>query len=99
MLKMNEFQVKAMRLVSHVADISEDDLFVVWFSKTLQNWKALVASHGDTRYFEVTHNGDKGETYVDTYFKRDNKAITDAEYAYLVVHKEEDADEKNLYQR
>ena len=41
--------------------ITEDDVFVVWFSKTLQNWKALVSTTvSDGMYYEVTHNGDKG---------------------------------------
>lgn len=54
--------------------ISAEELFVVWFSKTLQNWKALVATTvpGDGLYFEVTHNGDKDETYVDVYMKISN---------------------------
>ena len=63
--------------------ISAEDCFIVWFCKTLQNWKALVSTskinsasgHGD--YVEVTHNGDKNETYVDVYSKVSNRAITD----------------------
>ena len=55
----------------------------MWFSKTLQNWKALVGTNqiksdekcGD--YAEVTHNGDKKETYVDVYVKVSNRAIKD----------------------
>lgn len=50
-----------------------DDIYIVWFVKTLQNWKALVAtSRPDGKYFEVTHNGAKKETYVDTYVKVQN---------------------------
>lgn len=44
-----------------------DDIFITWFCKTLQNWKALIGIHGRGEYYEVTHNGDKGETYVDEY--------------------------------
>ena len=45
-------------------------MYIVWFCKTLQNWKTLVSTDviSDV-YWEVTHNGDKNETYVDTYFK------------------------------
>ena len=44
--------------------ITEDDVFVVWFCKTLQNWKALVSTTvSDGMYYEVTHNGDKGDLY------------------------------------
>ena len=46
-----------------------DDVFLVWFCKTLQNWKALVGATGFHWYFEVTHNGDTGETYIDVYSK------------------------------
>lgn len=49
------------------------DVYVVWFCKTLQNWKAMVSSNAkDNAYYEVTHNGDKNETYVDRYVKETN---------------------------
>lgn len=58
--------------------ITEDDVFIVWFSKTLQNWKALVSTTvSDGMYYEVTHNGDKGETYLDAYKKWENVCIPD----------------------
>lgn len=51
-----------------------EDLYIVWFTKTLSNWKALISTSkpGDGLYFEVTHNGEKEETYVDTYLKISN---------------------------
>ena len=53
-----------------------DDVFVVWFCKTLQNWKALVSTNvSDGIYYEITHNGDKAETYVDVYKKWENYTI------------------------
>lgn len=58
--------------------ITMDDVFVVWFSKTLQNWKCLVSTTvSDGMYYEVTHNGDKGETYVDVYKKWENLCVKD----------------------
>lgn len=58
--------------------ITEDDVFIVWFSKTLQNWKALVSTTvSDGMYYEITHNGDKGETYLDAYKKWENVCIPD----------------------
>ncbi len=58
--------------------ITMDDAFVVWFCKTLQNWKALVSTTvSDGMYYEVTHNGDKHETYVDVYKKRENYCVKD----------------------
>lgn len=64
-------------------EIKPEDCYVVWFSKTLQNWKALVSTgqiKSDEKcgnYGEVTHNGDKAETYVDIYAKVSNRAIKD----------------------
>lgn len=58
--------------------ISENQVFIVWFSKTLQNWKALVSTTvPDGQYYEVTYNGDKKETYVDVYKKWDNVRVPD----------------------
>lgn len=53
-------------------------LNIVWFSKTLQNHKALVMSTDslfDHTYWEVTYNGDKDECYVDKYKKQSNTVI------------------------
>lgn len=51
---------------------------VVWFCKTLQNWKAMVADISpDGMFFEVTYNGDKKETYLDAYKKIENVRIPD----------------------
>jgi hypothetical protein len=56
--------------------ITEEQVYVVWFCKTLQNWKALLSTTlPDGKYYEVTHNGDKQETYLDVYVKLDNKCI------------------------
>ena len=58
--------------------ITEKDVFIVWFCKTLQNWKALVSTvAGDGMYFEVTYNGDKHATYLDAYTKCENVRIVD----------------------
>ncbi len=58
--------------------ISKEDVFVVWFSKTLQNWKALLStSLGDGMYYEVTYNGDKKEAYIDAYKKWENVCVKD----------------------
>lgn len=58
--------------------ITADDVYVVWFCKTLQNWKALLSTNvPDGVYYEVTHNGDKNETYVDVYKKWENFCVKD----------------------
>lgn len=56
--------------------IGLEDVYVVWFCKTLQNWKALLSTNvRDGMYYEITHNGDKNETYVDVYKKWENYAV------------------------
>lgn len=56
--------------------ITEEDVYVVWFCKTLQNWKALLSTTlPDGQYYEVTFNGDKQEIYLDVYKKWENKCI------------------------
>lgn len=81
-------QEKAREIVrdyfnSHVdvtddVQISIENVYVVWFSKTLQNWKALVSTTvPDNKYYELTYNGDRGETYVDVYVKLDNQVVKD----------------------
>lgn len=54
----------------------EFDVYVVWYSKTLQNHKALLStSLLNGMYFELTFNGDKHELYFDAYKKLENKCI------------------------
>ena len=56
--------------------ITEDDVFIVWMCKTLQNSKALVSTTlFDGMYYELTYNGDKEELYVDAYKKWENLCI------------------------
>ncbi len=53
--------------------ITEGDVYVVWYCKTLQNHKALLSTTvSDGMYYEITHNGDKQETYADVYKKWEN---------------------------
>ena len=53
--------------------IGMEDVYIVWFCKTLQNWKALAGTHhGDGMYYEVTYDGDKDCAYVDAYKKWQN---------------------------
>nr|DAK30656.1 MAG TPA: hypothetical protein [Caudoviricetes sp.]DAN23952.1 MAG TPA: hypothetical protein [Caudoviricetes sp.]DAW58429.1 MAG TPA: hypothetical protein [Caudoviricetes sp.] len=54
--------------------ITKDDVFVVWYCKTLQNAKALLSTNvSDGMYYELTYNGDKKELYLDAYKKWENK--------------------------
>jgi hypothetical protein len=56
--------------------IGLDEVYVVWFSKTLQNWKALVCTVlPDGMYYELTFNGNENELYVDAYKKINNTTL------------------------
>lgn len=58
--------------------LTTEEVYIVWFSKTLQNWKALVSTTvSDGMYYEISYNGDKKETYLDAYKKWENKCIPD----------------------
>lgn len=57
--------------------ITEDNVFIVWNCKTLQNNKALASTTLlDGMYYEATYNGDKNEIYFDAYKKWENKRIS-----------------------
>ena len=56
-------------------------MYVVWFCKTLQNWKALVSGEEVSQYIEITYNGDKQEAYIDIYDKAYNACVKDDDFA------------------
>lgn len=61
---------------TEATQLNEDDVFVVWQCKTLQNNKALLSTTvSDGMYYELTYNGDKEELYFDAYKKWENKCI------------------------
>lgn len=61
---------------SDTTTISEADVYVVWYCKTLQNHKALLSTPiSDGMYYECTYNGDKKELYFDAYKKWENLCI------------------------
>lgn len=56
--------------------ITEDNVFVVWSCKALQNNKALLSTTlSDGMYYELAYNGDKEELYLDAYKKWENVCI------------------------
>ena len=56
--------------------LTEDDVYIVWYCKTLQNCKALLSTTvSDGMYYEITYNGDKKEFYLDAYKKWENVCI------------------------
>lgn len=76
--KAREVVLKYINDNMNVGDkhIKYDDTYVVWFSKTLQNWKALISTTiPDGMYYEVTYNGSKKEIYLDAYKRWENVVI------------------------
>lgn len=73
----NYFLEQAKKCVEQTTnEVLAEEMYIVWFCKTLQNWKALVSTDViNGVYWEVTHNGDKNETYVDTYNKSSNICV------------------------
>jgi hypothetical protein len=52
------------------------DVYVVWFCKTLNNWKALLSTTlPDGMYYEVTHDGVACYDYIDAYKKFENVGV------------------------
>ena len=75
-----EFENRCIELVhDYIRECGDivyfDEIFIVWMSKVLQNNKALVSTtlDNDTRYYEITYNGDKDEIYFDCYSKDVNR--------------------------
>lgn len=83
MYELQEKAINAARTVLfnefdyNANEITPTDMYVVWFCKTLQNWKALVSGVNIKEYIEVTYNGDKKEIYVDVYKKACNQGLKD----------------------
>lgn len=56
--------------------VEQEEVFIVWICKILQNNKALLGvDAADGMYYEVTWNGDKNEAYLDVYKKEVNMVI------------------------
>lgn len=78
---MDEIAIKIVDsyVVEHLDDtdgVPEFEVFTVWKSKVLQNWKYLLSTTlFDGMYYELTYNGDKDEWYLDAYKKVENSVI------------------------
>ena len=66
------FVEKAKRLARFYLK-DDDEVYVVWLVKVLQNNKCLIGTRDTVSYFEVTYNGDKDDFYVDNYNKLINE--------------------------
>lgn len=71
--KVSEYYNQKKDKTDAAPDMTVDDVFVVWYSKSLQNHKALLSTPvSDGMYYELTYNGDKKELYFDAYKKWEN---------------------------
>jgi hypothetical protein len=77
---------KAMAMVvtyvneTSLSPITTGEVRLVWFCKTLENWKALVITTlNDQTYYEVTHSGANKNTCIDVYKKVDQMMVGDPE--------------------
>lgn len=60
--------------------IGMDDVYIVWFCKVLQNWKALAGTHHqDGMYYEITFDGNNDLVYFDAYKKWQNVQMSSRE--------------------
>lgn len=58
--------------------LEDSDVYVVWFCYILGGWKALLSTtREDNRYYELTYDKVKKQTYIDTYVKVLNVAVKD----------------------
>lgn len=77
---LNHYNAPFVDAVDPLANLplTLEEVYIVWFSKVLKNWKALVSTDvNDGLYYEVTYNGEKKETYLDVYGKISNTVIPD----------------------
>lgn len=86
---LTDMQTKAKVLVGNyinerredeAPEITLKEIHIVWFSKTLKNWKATVTTDlPDKIYYEITYDGRARASYIDVYNKVDNVSIPDKE--------------------
>lgn len=58
------------------ATIGLDEVYIVWYGYILGDWKCVLSTAvPDDRYYEVTFNSAKGETYLDVYVKNENQVF------------------------
>ena len=69
----NKLFVEKAKKLARLYLKDDDEVFVVWLVRVLQNNKCLIGTRDTVNYFEVTYNGDKDELYIDNYDKLINE--------------------------
>lgn len=76
-----EFSEMCIKKVAQLLGYSEDELFIVWLCKILQNNKAVVSCiRPYPLYVECTYDGDTDELYINVYTKQLNTCIKEASH-------------------
>lgn len=83
-MEAQDFLPKCKQMVADYANeqtviqvVLPEDVYVVWYCKTLQNAKALLSTPiPDGMYYEVTLNGNTNDMYLDAYMKVKNLTRT-----------------------
>jgi hypothetical protein len=64
------------RDVTDSQELKAEDVYNVWYCKSLQNHKGLFSTPvSDGIYYEITYNGDTNEAYIDVYKKWENVVV------------------------
>lgn len=59
-----------------VGNVTEGDVYVVWFAYVLGSWKALCSTNlPDGMYYEVTYHHERKVVFMDTYLKIENQEL------------------------
>lgn len=91
----DKFESDAKKLVAKYLnyEVSEKDVFVVWFSKVGANAKAMLSSDLDYHYFEITYFGEEGKYVVDAYdFESSGAVLGDKSNGSSTSHVQADVD-------
>lgn len=77
-----EFEFNCVKIIDDFLNnegLENEDfsIYIVWMCKTLQNNKALLSTsrENDTRYYEITYDGNADVFYVDCYRKEWNQTL------------------------
>lgn len=75
---VSQFYNAKLLIDSTLPPLPMSEIYIVSFTHVLGNWKAMVSTdRTDGRYYEVTYNAAKEETYVDCYQKQHNVVYRD----------------------
>lgn len=74
---MKDYQEGILDAASKALLIDKEWFVFVWFAKTLQNAKAILATelYDGLGFYEITYNGDKDEYYVVSYREEVNTKV------------------------